>query len=943
MERGSRLTIVVASILCAEFLWAGIFAGLAPAQEPGGKDDGPEDRLLRAQLLEVSTGDVEKAKTIYQAIQGDEKAAESTRALALLYLARCHRKLGEIDSARKVLDELVKTHEKQRDVIRQARSFLRELTSGKPESPDFDWLKELEKSPEIQARVFDLAMDLTERPSDAGNRAWRQLLALGTIGIPVIEKVLESTRSPTHRQQLALILVRLGRFEKLPVVLDPRQPPRGGQFLADDLHSLQGMVLTMDEAERARLRVELERLPPAEGITPYRDALLLAAGDRSGLAEKLASMEKISSSFMRAELLERVLKEDQSAVDVLLGRILDPGCTFKRHYFDAVLGKDPARLDVEHWIAAVSPKANDSVWKEYIGGIEKRGDYPLLVRLASLPGEEHQKTRQHVYNYFFLEYVKDWKLAEAPAGWAAVLRAAVATVPEAGGSLRAFAKENDAAIAEFVDALRNRDPKLPGRQFDAIAEHGEGWVPSPRLIQETEGLLALKDAYVQSIALSILADAPKETPERVFAAIEALLDRLDNRFVRRDALLALFRRFEAGKDIGPRLAQAFIAEYERTSREDQQEPAGEPKEVIRPQTKTLRTSRTANPKRAPAKPAAWPFPAFLERLNLDARKALYPHIVALADSEAGSRFHDVYFRSFTGDSMAAVAPQLARALEAAKTKEIFRESAVHLISDMKPSFPKEDIPRVAAFLRTVALDESIDVEARLKAFFYSDEPPFDWFDWEKLLGETDRLAGNIFTFAGVSLGLHYVVNIASDPAQKRRALPSRLKDWIEAKPDAEKEKIYQAALRSPQPHVRRFAVMAYSTDRPGAPDLLRRALSDTDYSVSNQAIEQLKRTTRGDLAPLAVELLKNPDRWMRLGAIELQKRFLSPEAIEPLAALLNDADVEVRGKALEALREVRKALHEKNEWELIGKGLRPSPVPPQKKDTGDNDAPKKEL
>src|SRR6266511_3676767 len=133
--------------------------GLEEGKGEGKKD--AEDRLLEAELLEVSTGDLEKAKAIYQAIQADEKAPEPVRARALLYLARCHRKLGEIEAARKLLGDLVKNRAAEREVLRQAQSFLRELAGGRPEGPDFDWLKELERNPEIQARVFDLAMDLT--------------------------------------------------------------------------------------------------------------------------------------------------------------------------------------------------------------------------------------------------------------------------------------------------------------------------------------------------------------------------------------------------------------------------------------------------------------------------------------------------------------------------------------------------------------------------------------------------------------------------------------------------------------------------------------------------------------------------------------------------------------------------------------------------------------
>src|ERR1041385_4335622 len=45
-----------------------------------------EDRLLEAELMEISSGDLAKAKAIYEAMAADEKTPEPARARALLYL-----------------------------------------------------------------------------------------------------------------------------------------------------------------------------------------------------------------------------------------------------------------------------------------------------------------------------------------------------------------------------------------------------------------------------------------------------------------------------------------------------------------------------------------------------------------------------------------------------------------------------------------------------------------------------------------------------------------------------------------------------------------------------------------------------------------------------------------------------------------------------------------
>jgi hypothetical protein len=62
---------------------------------------------------------------------------------------------------------------KQQAVPRQAQIFLRELQDGKSANKDFDWLRELEKNPIIQERVFNLAMDLVTPTSDEGKHAKR--------------------------------------------------------------------------------------------------------------------------------------------------------------------------------------------------------------------------------------------------------------------------------------------------------------------------------------------------------------------------------------------------------------------------------------------------------------------------------------------------------------------------------------------------------------------------------------------------------------------------------------------------------------------------------------------------------------------------------------------------------------------------------------------------
>src|SRR5262245_24189557 len=83
-----------------------------------------EDRLVAAELLEVSAGDPSKAAEAFRALAADEKTPEPVRSRARLGLARCQRKLGQLDAAKKTLEELVNAPAQDADVLRQARSYL---------------------------------------------------------------------------------------------------------------------------------------------------------------------------------------------------------------------------------------------------------------------------------------------------------------------------------------------------------------------------------------------------------------------------------------------------------------------------------------------------------------------------------------------------------------------------------------------------------------------------------------------------------------------------------------------------------------------------------------------------------------------------------------------------------------------------------------------------
>jgi HEAT repeat protein len=92
----------------------------------------------------------------------------------------------------------------------------------------------------------------------------------------------------------------------------------------------------------------------------------------------------------------------------------------------------------------------------------------------------------------------------------------------------------------------------------------------------------------------------------------------------------------------------------------------------------------------------------------------------------------------------------------------------------------------------------------------------------------------------------------------------------------------------------------------------------TRISVS-RAIKRLVGMTRTDVAPVFHDLLRSPHTDVRAGVVQALIRFADPKSIEPIVKLLDDPDVDVRARALEAVKEIRKTLEERDEWKKWAK------------------------
>ncbi|MBI4586299.1 MAG: tetratricopeptide repeat protein [Planctomycetes bacterium] len=904
--------------------------------------DSAEDRLLKAELLEVSTGDLEKAMGIYRTISGDEKVPESTRARALLYLARCHRKLGEIEAAKKLLEELVKTHARERDILRQAQSFLRELSSGKPENPDFDWLKELEKSPEIQARVFDLAMNLVNLESDEGWRAYSQLLALGTLAAPVLERLVETSRDARQRFVLAMLLLRSGRYERLAAALETISAVIGGTIIggahryqnifSDFLKSIPGLP----EEERRRLLEAVGRIPSGKEVEPYQELVRLWAGDTGDLPARLKKVIAAVDLFYYQQRLRTILDQEPAVKDLLARWAVDPEVPKDSpgSLLRFLMENAPEKLAAAHWLMELESLKGLHRYRGTPGPIrldrpEDKEKYRLLQELEKLGAFGALKEiaagelGNYAVNWFWYRYGSAGKLKEAPAGWAAVLRAAgkislkveltsKASVEFECGlePLHHLAERNDAAIPEFAGALRNRAREFPEYfgygERQKLEGDPERWQPSPRYVEAMAGLLETPDPVVQSIALEALAEAPAETAPEVFERVEKLLAAPSDPHAREFALYALLKRFLLKPELGPKAARLFLGEWsERAKASEIPEAYGSsPADKIgilgyAERQHVASTPPGLGPRALQIKR---PISKFRESLAwLIAREKypalLYPHILALAGSEEGIAFHEWYFR--TAAHHEAIAQQLIERLDTVKDLKL-QVSVVDLIDN---SFYKKGLsPKIADFLCRGFLNRDLPTEARvtmLTNLFAEPQPYlFDRIDWAKLLDSDDPVLNEFADRLGNDF-------------------------WWEVQRHVEQGKsvLYQAALKSPAASIRSLLLKHPSLNEEEREDWWKQALKDPEPGIRQDALNYLARITRADIAPLFLRSLEDPDAGVRQTAVRIIMKFTLPESVEALGKLLNDPDIKVRNEALMALKEIRQALEEKKEWDDLLKNL----------------------
>lgn len=786
---------------------------LMGAEEGAGGQETDADRLLRAELLEVSSGELDKAMAVYRSLIEEESTAASIKARAHLYLARCHRKRGELERAKKILESLVKTHPEERDIVRRAKSFLRELSVGEAENPRFDWIGELQRNPEIQARIFDSVMDLVDSGEKARS-AGRQLLALGLVALPMLEQAIGNSRDPLHRRRLALLLLHLGKFEHLRAAF----PPGNDYWEVYEplVESFVRSLPALESSEKAKLRKALAEQPEVAKAGGIRDLLGLALGERTEIAARLATIEGRSAvdrlrpprreDYGRADVLEVIAEEKQVCV-AMAERILDPSSRedAQREFLRLVERHAPELLEAQHYAAVMGSLARQhhSIQDEYFLELEKRDGLELIAE-----SPQAEKILRAALTFFAERYDKPERLRQAPATWAPVLRRAGSSRGSGRGTtdtgftyLRHLAQVNDGAIGEFADWLRS-----PEFHTEHLWAHEE-WTPSAAFARAMAELLDAEDPHLLAVALEAASIAAVEGTPDVTAKIARLVQEPPDLHVREFALCALLRRFAGRPQTGPEVAKTLLADFQSWNRHELP-PAyfASPLNghwdlgtVHRRSGKRITSTTRRGTLWGLAKGTeAWSSECLgwiLAEVGEKVLLELHPHILRQTASEAGQ---GLYNRLFTTVSEKAWIERLVNDVVAgaSESNEVLVYALARLKEKQKPLrdlLARGALPAgFAEFMRRVAVQPEREVPLEPRRFAVSlfagveNQDSRDWFQWPKFLTSKDPLVPTLDDY----------VDAALDPDG----------EYHDRHSEEERRALLEAGLESPWSDIRSTAV-----------------------------------------------------------------------------------------------------------------------------------------
>ena len=213
------------------------------------------------------------------------------------------------------------------------------------------------------------------------------------------------------------------------------------------------------------------------------------------------------------------------------------------------------------------------------------------------------------------------------------------------------------------------------------------------------------------------------------------------------------------------------------------------------------------------------------------------------------------------------------------------------------------------FLKRVALARDVHAWRRIVAVNLAWPGSSKWFEWPAFLKSDDPLA--------------YLILLEPNPKPSVWSLfYSRFFAWVKTLPLEERKTLCEATLKNSNPWIRQSGVRILIFEEKEKHPFFLKMFEDSDVNVQMVAYRYFMKDLTVHLAPMLIQILQE-QKFVRLRKLYILEiintlvKIAEPESLEPLGALLDDPDLTIRAQALRGLREIRKALEEKQEWKRV--------------------------
>jgi len=883
---------------------AGLLALLAiplgaqePSPAPAPAD--PEARLLEAELLELAEGKLDEAIEVYRALLATPELSPPLRARALFSIARAHRKRGELGAAKEIYEELIAQHPDRVELVEAARRYLEEIEEGAERLPEFDWVAEVEQNPQIQAQIFEWGMQLGGRGETAkkeAEEARRKLLSLGVIVVPILEPMLENSRDPAHREELAAVLIRLGRIRHIETYVEH----------SNDAMELQDALEDLPPGEQSEALRILSQLPddvPRHRWFAATTRLVLGVPDsvESDLLTVVELNEELRGLGLRFGF-GRIAPALLPAARESFPELAQASLAVYRVLLTNTLKEFPAIVeagDLEPVLSAPEDLDASLLWALQ----EHRTDL-LLVLLQSEMGETVYEWARTDRNRRIEQAYRDAPTAE---------KARICRQVGLFDELRALALADAGAVPEYEEHLMEREDVADRRR--SLYPR-----PAPHVRQRTE----VPGAWLTPVRAPDLNSPPHDAFE---AALRRVVERGTDRSGRLEALEDLARLHRTNQEETHALLLAIAGDR-----------AADPDFRVIALAGILLRLPDHEERRA----------ELVSRVDAICEEFMDGKWLGRYDAAEGEliKIGDWHIQLSEGTDPVSIVAGVVWGLDSA------RESGGMLgrvRSALSPSIPRGQGVRLYRALHAAVRQfhpELIGESARPLAAVAGDiEDPallrslaaelldIPWDPPSPPIGVWERIVEDPEIPADLRAGFLYKILPAAQSAQSPEAEFLRGIDWraliLGADPIAEQlirfaglaqflRQVRSEARGAPRIEVQRWAWR--SAPLPDIPEELEQALTSSDAEVRGSAYRSLLTADDTRWLPLLHRAVRDAPTEYREQAIDRLAFFADESSLPVLTALLDDPVFAVRAAALEALESIESVLEKQEKWrERFGK------------------------